>query len=193
MTPTYVAFADLTCVARGNLLEVALQLKARYQQSPCAPATIFEDKTSRVVDVWLEGTDQQIKDWILAHLPEALPAEHNRPRGRPKLGVVGREVTLLPRQWDWLHQQPGGASVTLRKLIDQAAKDPQTEQRRAQDATYRFCTAVAGNAVGFEEALRALYAGQQNLFTSLIQRWPSDVAEHANMLARPIWQSLPNT
>ncbi|MFY0534142.1 DUF2239 family protein [Nannocystis pusilla] len=29
--------------------------------------------------------------------------------GRPKLGVVSREVSLLPRHWEWLERQPSGS------------------------------------------------------------------------------------
>ena len=100
--------------------------------------------------------------------------------GRPKLGVVGREVTLLPRHWDWLAAQPGGASVTLRKLVEAARKERQGPQaiRRAQDAAYRFMHALAGDLPGFEEATRALYAWDVERMRGLIERWPPDVRDH---------------
>jgi uncharacterized protein len=186
MNTHYVAFADSHRIAQGDLLTVALAVKTRSEQTPSAPAIIFNSNTSRVTDVWLSGDEAAIADWIKAHVPEALPSPP-KTRGRPKLGVVSREVTLLPRQWDWLNSQPGGASVTLRKLVDAAAKDPQAEKRAAQDATYRFATALAGDAAGFEEAMRALYAGDQMQFETQIAHWPTDVADHTRQLAQKVW------
>jgi len=108
-----------------------------------------------------------------------------RGRGRPKLGVVAREVTLLPRHWTWLNAQPGGASVALRKLVDAARKgNGDGDRRRAgQEATYRFMHAIAGDRAGFEDAARALFAGDLGRFEDAIADWPHDVREHATMLA----------
>ena len=103
----------------------------------------------------------------------------------PELGVVAREVTLLPRHWDWLAGQPGGASVTLRKLVEQARKDNEGKDRlrRAREAAYRFLSAMAGNLPGFEEAARALFAGHRDRFAAVVAPWPQDVREHAVKLA----------
>ncbi len=108
-----------------------------------------------------------------------------RPRGRPKLGVVAREVTLLPRHWEWLADQPGGASVALRKLVEAARRDhrERDEQRQLQERAYHFMSAMAGDLPGFEEGLRALYASERARFTELIAAWPADVREHALRLA----------
>ncbi len=78
------------------------------------------------------------------------PAEP-RGRGRPKLGVVAREVTLLPRHWDWLNAQPGGASVALRKLVEQArrANGDADRARAAREAAYHFMSAMAGDLPAF--------------------------------------------
>jgi len=100
--------------------------------------------------------------------------ETSRP-GRPKLGVVAREVTLLPRHWDWLAAQPGGASVALRKLVEAARHDPKLAVRARRDCVYRFITATVGNAPGYEEAIRALYAGQREEFAAHIEAWPPDI------------------
>jgi len=105
--------------------------------------------------------------------------------GRPRLGVVGREVSLLPRHWDWLEAQPGGASAALRRLVDEARKRDPAQQRirQAIEAAYRFMTALAGDRPGYEEATRALYAGDRARFASLIAAWPPDVVCHIERLA----------
>ena len=108
-----------------------------------------------------------------------------RGRGRPKLGVVAREVTLLPRHWDWLAAQPGGASVALRKLVDEARRASGDKDRSAQarDAAYHFMSAMAGNLPQFEEASRALFADDRRRFTGLIADWPADIRDHIVKLA----------
>ncbi|MDB5750693.1 MAG: hypothetical protein JWP65_1114, partial [Ramlibacter sp.] len=102
-----------------------------------------------------------------------------------QLGVVAREVTLLPRHWDWLAAQPGGASVTLRRLVDEARRGAggADAMRAARERAYRFLNAVAGNLPGFEEALRALFAGDAARFAEFAAAWPQDVREHAQAMA----------
>ena len=111
-------------------------------------------------------------------------ARAERKVGRPKLGVVGREVTLLPRHWDWLAEQPGGASVALRKLIDaeRKSRDFRELERKAQEVTYRFMSALAGNLPGFDDASRALFAGNREAFAEATEAWPADVRDHARWL-----------
>ncbi|MFT4268468.1 MAG: DUF2239 family protein, partial [Xenophilus sp.] len=111
--------------------------------------------------------------------------------GRPRLGVVAREVTLLPRHWDWLSRQPGGASVALRRLIDEARHSyaERDALRAAREAAYRFMTVMAGDLPGFEEAARALFAGERERFLARIEGWPGDVAAYAQKLAAPGWAS----
>lgn len=113
-----------------------------------------------------------------------------RPPGRPKLGVVGREVTLLPRHWEWLGRQPGGASVTLRKLVEQARKANYAKDRvrHAQEVAYRFMSAIAGNEPGFEEASRALFAGDCDRFEEHSRSWPPDVRAYAMKLAADVFE-----
>jgi hypothetical protein len=110
-----------------------------------------------------------------------------RSPGRPRLGVVAREVTLLPRHWEWLNRQPGGASVALRKLVDEARKTHggRDQVRQAQEVTYQFLLAIGGDLPGFEEALRALFAGRQAQFAELLSAWPADMRDHALRLAGP--------
>ena len=112
-----------------------------------------------------------------------------RGRGRPKLGVVAREVTLLPRHWQWLNAQPGGASVALRKLVDAARREHAAGdlRRAAQERAYRFLSAMGGDRPGFEEATRALFARDSAAFEARIAAWPDDVREHATMLAADAW------
>ena len=116
-----------------------------------------------------------------------------RSPGRPKLGVVAREVTLLPRHWEWLAAQPGSASVTLRKLVE-AARKASTDadlMREARDATYRFTLVMAGNEVGFEEATRALYAGDRERFEYHLASWPADVRDHALRVSAHAFPAFP--
>jgi uncharacterized protein len=151
---SYTAFSGFDHVASGSLAEV-------YTVSREVPgALIFDEETGRVVDI-----DPRY------HPPSA---EITRP-GRPRLGVVAREITLLPRHWDWLATQPGGASVALRKLVEEARSNPKMLMRAARDSVYRFITATVGNAPGYEEAIRALYAGQREEFMAHIEAWPPDI------------------
>jgi hypothetical protein len=122
-------------------------------------ALIFDLETGRVVDID----------------PRFPPGDEAPRPGRPKLGVTAREITLLPRHWDWLATQPGGASVALRKLVEEASRSPKAQKRACRDAAYRFATVLVGNAPGYEEAIRALYAGQDEEFAGYIEAWPSDV------------------
>jgi hypothetical protein len=182
---TYTAFAGPARIAAGPLPKVALVLK--HAAATAEPITIFSDRTGRPVDLDLRGSDRE----ILARLseqarqqPEPPPGEP-RGRGRPKLGVVAREVTLLPRHWDWLSAQPGGASVALRKLVDEARRTSgdKDRAREARDAAYHFMSAMAGNRPHFEDASRALFADDRRRFAELIADWPPDIRDHAIALA----------
>jgi hypothetical protein len=117
--------------------------------------------------------------------PTQPPPSDSKGPGRPKLGVTAREVTLLPRHWDWLAAQPGGASVALRKLVEVASRDPKAERHAARDAAYRFASAMGGNEAGFEEAMRALYAGKRKKFHRQLESWPPDIAAHLEKMAAP--------
>jgi hypothetical protein len=155
------------------------------------PVLIFDDVTGRFVDVNTQGTDEELAQrYAPVDVSEAeveqIEEEAPRGRGRPKLGVVPREVTLLPRHWDWLATQPGGASVALRKLVEEArrASAAKDQRRQAQERTYNFMTAIGGDLPGFEEAMRALFADELERFKSLLAAWPDDVREHAIKLAQ---------
>jgi len=192
-SPAYIAFSGSRRVARGGLRDVAAAVKSASECGDNEPLLIFETETSRQVELDLRGS----VDDVLGRLPdEAADETHAEPAtveprlgsrkpGRPKLGVVAREITLLPRHWEWLAGQPGGASVTLRKLVEKArlAGADEDRIRLARDATYRFMFALAGNEHGFEEASRALFAGDSDGFLANTESWPSDVREHARGLA----------
>jgi len=179
------AFAGTTEIASAPLADVSL---AVYHASHTDdPILVFDDVTGRVIDLDLRGTD----DEIAARYAEAAPAADTpRGRGRPKLGVVSREVTLLPRHWEWLAAQKGGASATLRKLIDEARKRDagSTERRLAQERTYHVMAALAGDLPDFEEASRALFAEDHERFEDLIAPWPGDVAAY---LLRMLTKEIP--
>jgi hypothetical protein len=174
------AFVGTRIAESGPLEKVALALKQLLGRDPTATPLVFDDATGRPIDLDLRGTDEAVVQRLDDH-----PALESKPPvrtlGRPKLGVVAREVTLLPRHWDWLNSQPGGASVALRRLVDEARHaNPVADRiRRARESTYRFMTAVAGNEPGYEEATRALFAGDSARYYELIKRWPADVTLYA--------------
>jgi hypothetical protein len=182
---TFTVFEGQRRLVSGPLHEVALAVK-RVEQRAADGIAIFSDATGRAIDLDLRGSDDEILARLPAGLsaPEAVPSEP-RGRGRPKLGVVAREVTLLPRHWEWLNAQPGGASVSLRKLVEAArrANGDNDRSRIARDAAYHFMSAMAGNLANFEEASRALFADERRRFSSLIAAWPDDIRDHIVRLA----------
>jgi hypothetical protein len=191
MTPptTYTAFDGSRRIASGALPEVALAVKQAIEGAAAGPVLTYDDLTGRVIDLDINGSQAE----VIARLApdpggeEAPAAEGARGRGRPKLGVVAREVTLLPRHWEWLNSQPGGASVALRKLVEEArrASAGADRLRRAQEAGYHFMAAAAGNLPGYEEAIRALFAGDCSRFVECIAGWPPDLRNHALTLGFP--------
>jgi uncharacterized protein len=169
--PTFSAFADSRLIASGPLRAVLTETRAWLDRKERAALLIFDDQSGRAVDFDLRGTVAQV-------LARALPPPDATPRpGRPRLGVVGREVSLLPRHWEWLEQQPNGISAALRRLVDEARKhEPGRQRARAiRDAASRFMTAMAGDLPGFEEATRALFAGDERGVERLVRGWPVDV------------------
>jgi hypothetical protein len=175
---TYTAFVGDTRLATGPLAGMLAGVKTKFDSSASAPLLIFEDQTGRQVDFDLRGTIAEV-------LARVAPAPPRTGPGRPKLGVTSREVSLLPRHWEWLEQQPNGASAALRRLVDDARKREPGKQRArlAMDAANRFLSAMAGNFPGYEEATRALYAGNRVDFGNLMQEWPGDIRDHAQRLA----------
>ena len=161
------AFVENALFARGTVEEVATSLRALPPAARSFDILVFDDESGRQVD-----------------LPVPVDAPTPRGRGRPSLGVSAREVTLLPRHWEWLATQPGGASSALRRLIEEARKRGRSE-RECRDAAYRFLTVMAGDLPGYEEAIRALYAGDRVRFMALSEVWPTPVQAHGIALAWP--------
>lgn len=175
------AFRGERRLAAGDALSVARALWAALTAEPDGPPVlVFEDATGKAVDLDLRGSDEEVA-WRLSPPPPSPP----RGPGRPKLGVVAREVTLLPRHWEWLNAQPGGASVALRKLVDEARKGSEAKDRvrRAQEAAYRVMLELAGDRPGYEEAVRALYAADRARFDALTADWPADLRDYVRALA----------
>jgi uncharacterized protein len=196
---SWIAFAGTRRIHSGSPAEVARAAKLAGDGGE--QAVLVFDEASRVVDIDYRGSHED----VIARLglvddasvqsngngkgEDASPYLENpapRGRGRPRLGVVAREVTLLPRHWDWLATQPGGASAAVRRLVDAArqANADKDRLRTAKESAYRFISAMAGNEQGFEEATRALFAGDEARFMAMSDSWPSDVREHARALAR---------
>lgn len=206
-TATYTVFDGDRRIAFGSLSEVALVAKERVggDDGP-HDVLVFDDATGRVVDLYLVGTPEEVAARYARPLGTppgttgdgrkasgASPPQGRRGPGRPKLGVVGREVTLLPRHWEWLAAQPGGASVTLRKLVERARKENAGADRvrRAREVAYRFLSAMAGDRPGFEEATRALFAGDEEKFDAETAGWPKDVRGYARKLAAGAFPAAP--
>jgi hypothetical protein len=185
----FTAFIGHRHLASGSLADVALAVRKTNNPVGAESVLIFDNSNGRSIDVDLRGTDEEIIARLAPSTPEAPATEPTAPetrgRGRPKLGVVAREVTLLPRHWEWLGTQRGGASVALRKLVDEARRvsGDRDRNRAARDAAYHFMSVMAGNRVGFEEASRALFADDRRRFGELIAAWPGDIRDHIVRLA----------
>jgi hypothetical protein len=169
---THVAFLNGRRLAHGPLAEIALAVREQ------PGALVFEEASGQQIDLDTRGSEADIR---------ARHAEPARGPGRPRLGVTAREVTLLPRHWDWLSRQPGGASVALRRLVEAASREKGAARALARDATYRLASALAGNAPGFEEAMRALYAGKRKRFRREMEAWPEDVRTQLEKMAAPVF------
>jgi len=174
------AFAGFQRIAAGSRAEVIAQLRRR---ADAQPLFVFDDATGEPIDLDLRPGAPA------ASTESAAPEPPPRTVGRPKLGVVAREVTLLPRHWDWLNRQPGGASVALRKLVEDARRInvDRDAVRASRETSYRFMSAIAGHLPDFEEASRALFAGEQARFELFVAGWPEDVKSHLARLSANAW------
>lgn len=177
------AFSGHRLIATGTPREIVGAVKAAVEAGESV--LVFDDIDAKPVEFDLRGDLEA----VLSRLTPAI--EEKRGPGRPKLGVIAREVTLLPRHWDWLAGQPGGASVALRKLVEGALREAEGPDRvrKGREAAYRFMTAVAGNLAGYEEATRMLFAGDWTAFDAVVEGWPEGVREHVRMLAGRTWRN----
>lgn len=191
---SFTTFDGHRRIAEGALLTNALALKSALERGSPRPVLIFDDATGRTVEVDTRGTDEEVCARLAALFPsheqpatEALALEPATPRGRgrPRLGVVPREITLLPRHWEWLDTQPGGASVALRKLVEEARRQSSEKDqvRRALERAYQFMVTLAGDLPGFEEASRSLFANDALKLHEQLSAWPRDVSDYVMRLA----------
>ncbi len=198
-----IAFNGMRKIAMGGFAEVAVAVKKLVDSNRHGAILVFNADTSDLLEIDTRGSVADVAQRYAPAQPEervALPAvvtppegvalsetaEVTRTRGRPRLGVVAREVTLLPRHWEWLNTQPGGASVALRKLVEEARRShaPRDMARKSRDAAYKFMSPIASGLESFEEAARALFAGDRARFVTLLAQWPVDIREHALALAQ---------
>ena len=180
------AFDGGRCIASGELIEVIKKVKENIDTGGALSVLIFDDKSSEHIEVDFRGTMEKVLGRLAN--PSALDNREStvqRGPGRPKLGVIPREVTLLPRHWEWLNSQPGGASVALRKLVEEARRmnSDRDQLRTSQGGVYRFMSAMAGDLPGFEEAARALFAGKPEKFHEIVTKWPFDIRDHVRKLS----------
>jgi hypothetical protein len=178
----YTAFVGFDRLADGDL-ETVLR-RVRDRAGAAGQVLIFDDETGKQVDVDFRGSPDELP-------AAATPSQGKRGPGRPRLGVVSREVSLLPRHWEWLERQPQKASGTLRRLVEAALKNDRGETRHREtiEATDRFMWAIAGNLAGFEEAGRALYSRNWSKFEEIVASWPRDIRDHLSMMLGPVRES----
>lgn len=185
--PPYTAFAGDQHIASGDLHTVVRHSKAAIDCNTGAPVLIFDNATSRQVEIDFRGDMEQVLNSLSQtphhELADTPPA--TRGPGRPKLGVIAREVTLLPRHWDWLNTQRGGASVALRRLVEEAkrANADADRTRQAMESLDRFMHVMAGDLPGYEEATRRLYRKDRETFEHIIASWPASIRAHVQLLA----------
>ncbi|WP_396593547.1 DUF2239 family protein [Brevundimonas sp. R86498] len=172
----FLVFEGTRLVMRGDRASATGAAWRTLDGGGTEPVLMFDGATGRVVDL-----PPRVEGAPVAEA--AAPAK----RGRPKLGVVPREVTLLPRHWEWLSAQPGGASVALRRLVEAARREGGDEDRArsARDAAYRFMATMAGDLPGFEAASRALFAAAPARLAEQIEAWPRDVRDEILRLLQP--------
>lgn len=181
----YAVFLGHSLIKKGSIEEVVTAAKSAIDSEVSERIAIFEDSTGRVIDIDYRGTVDDVLDRLKDHPLLSDKSEPEVPKrkgpGRPKLGVISKEISLLPRHWQWLGEQKGGASATIRRLVEEAQKlNPErTLATRAQEAAHRFMWDIAGDFKGFEEASRAFYKADFRAFYECISTWPNDVREHA--------------
>lgn len=211
-TPTYTAFEGDTLLCKGALREVIFNIKMRLGRADNSPALIFNDATGNTMDFNFQGTEKDLLRRLEVFVGDAdgktvgktvgkadgkddgkaeskAAAADGAGPGRPKLGVMSREVSLLPRHWEWLASQSGGASAVLRRLVDEARRKSGAapSDKQIQERTYKFLSVMAGDLRGYEEAIRALYRKDANGFAANMEGWPPDVKRHAESLAEGLF------
>jgi hypothetical protein len=202
---TYTAFEAGKIVVRGPLPDVVLGIKRRIGKADHSSILVFSDDTGNTMDFNFQGNEKDVLKRLEVYVGAGAkdaggagsarkrpgnPETENPGPGRPKLGVVSREVSLLPRQWEWLASQSGGASAVLRRLVDEARKKDTDGMpiKRIQERAYKFMSVIAGDLPGYEEAIRALYKKDRKGFAARTSDWPGDVQAYALELAGPAFE-----
>lgn len=176
-----IIFSNNELVAEGEVAEVLAKARAYLRQQGDAELLVLNRETSRVLEVDFDQPDEVIERTLGIQAGEP-PKPARRGRGRPRLGVQSREVSLLPRHWEWLNSQPGGASAALRRLVEEARKSPEVQAEEARLAVDRFLNTLAGDLPNYEEALRQFYRRQYGLMYEQMAGWPADIQRHARWL-----------
>lgn len=184
-----IAFSGDIKISSGPILKVAEATKKHLIKKPNSDIQIFDHDTGQFLEVDFRGSLSQVVERMKKSF--IIETEKIRGPGRPKLGVVSKEITLLPKHWDWLNLQANGASGSIRKLIDEAMKRnvAKDELKRSQNSVYKFMTIMAGNYPLYEEALRAFYANDNAKFKYIITNWPKDVRDHLLKMTDQIWST----
>lgn len=179
----FTLFVGTSLVAAGDLRTVATAAKKATDNRTSDRLALYRESNGQVFDLDLRGSIEEVLERLPHHpvVGEDPPPPPQKGPGRPKLGVVSKEVTLLPRHWQWLAKQRGGASAMLRRLVDEARRvESETVSRRdLQAALDRFLWDMASDFSGFEEATRSLYAVDAAAFQKHTERWPDDVRDYA--------------
>lgn len=200
---TYTAFDGMKLLCRGSLEDVVIKIKKKIGKAENSSILLFSDETGKIIDFNFFGNEGDVRKRLSVYVGpdsvrkdsaglrgESSDSAKNAGPGRPKLGVTSREVSLLPRHWEWLATQPGGASATLRSLVEDAKKRTQATSviKQAQERTYKFMSVLAGDLPNYEEALRALFKKEKAKFVSCIEGWPEDVKAHVLQSAKGVFE-----
>jgi len=186
---TYTAFEGTSRLFHGSFQDVVLKIKERLGRAENSPVLIFSDETGKTMDFNFQGGRKDVLKRLEVYVSR-LESQPSSGPGRPRLGVISREISLLPRHWEWLANQPGGTSATIRKLVEEARKRSSSRPgiKQLQERTYRFMSVMAGDMQGYQEALRALYRADRRKFFLHIENWPADVRSYVIELAKPVFE-----
>jgi hypothetical protein len=186
---TYTAFEGLKFLVQGDLEEVVLKVKKHIGTADISSVLIFSNSTGKTMDFNFQGTKQDVQKRLELYTSKEVNSDTSGP-GRPKLGVISREISLLPNHWEWLATQSGGASSTIRNLIEDARKKSSgiVSVKQIQERAYKVMSVLAGDLENYEEALRALYKKDQKIFSQNIHSWPVDVKKYLNEITKPLFE-----
>ena len=182
----YSSFTGYRHIASGPLRTVLKETKTFYDstQTPDErnashhPENLlfFHHGDGRQLDFDLSGSLEDVLSRIQTREPSPVDETPDKPgKGRPRLGVVSKEVTLLPRHWEWLSRQPASASATLRRLVSEASSRENTSSKAKAERLGTILWTLAGNLEGFEEASRCLHRLDFEGLFGFSDKWPGDL------------------